>query len=190
MIDTVKEFITQHSAQLTDYAFVAGYISALAALTLLLLFFMFLYLKKNGGRYIYKPHHRPEKILSTIIDVFLEAFIVYAAYTAGIETAFTESVQLFKVMPAFIFAFCIIPVYIVAHFLSFIVIDIVVKTRPGRKFVKFLNNILKTKGGVPDADIERDYICSSDVYCSDLDVCNSVVGCNLFDKAGSDRGGK
>ncbi|MDE7275372.1 MAG: hypothetical protein K2N98_00730 [Lachnospiraceae bacterium] len=152
MIETIKTFIAQHEAAITDLAFITGYLLTLIAVTILILFFCLRYIRKHQ-----KPDEKMIKGYTTtsllqLFDCFTYALIFYAAVTMGIKIGLkAENQIIFNAMPPFIFSLASIPFVFLAFFCSLFMNDKLVNKMSGGML--YLYNRLKKRGDKND-DIE------------------------------------
>jgi hypothetical protein len=158
MIETIKTFIAQHEAAITDLSFIAGYLFFVIAVTVLVLFFCLCYIRKHQ-----KPDEKMIKgytktSLLQLFDCFTYAFIFYAAVTMGIKIGLNAENQIiFNAMPPFIFSLASIPFVFLAFFCSLFMNDKLANKMSGG--ILYLYNRMKKRGdkngdtensGIPD----------------------------------------
>lgn len=166
MIETIKTFIAQHEAAITDLVFITGYLLTLIAVTILILFFCLRYIRKHQ-----KPDEKmikgyTRRSLLDLFDCFTFTFVFYAAFTMGVKAGLNAENQIiFNAMPPFIFSLASIPFVFLAFFCSLFMNDKLANKISGGML--YLYNRLKKKGDKND-DIENTDI--PDISDSDTSV--------------------
>lgn len=124
MIETIKTFIAQHEAAITDLVFITGYLLTLIAVTILILFFCLRYIRKHQ-----KPDEKmikgyTRRSLLDLFDCFTFTFVFYAAFTMGVKAGLNvENRILFDVIPPFIFSLSLVPFFFLMFFASLFMND-------------------------------------------------------------------
>lgn len=175
MIETIKTFIAQHKAAVTDFSFIAGYLLFIIAATILVLFF--------GLRYIRARQTPDEKTIKgftkdsllLLLDYLTFITFFYIGHTIGIKTGLNEKLTLFfDTFPPFLYSLMFIPFMFFAFFAAEYLNDRFLYKKMNQG-IRYLRGRMKKRGDRND-DTESTDI--PDVHSRDS--CGSYVDDRIY----------
>lgn len=156
-MQTITDFLKNNEAAITDFCFNAGYVLSAVVLSLIALFFFYLYMKKRYGFNVRKSFGY---LCKDILSYFLTVALVYFAFALGIKTGLSDSTVLFDTMSVYVYALVIIPIFFVASFFAVLAVGI---------FEKFLQRG-RFHDGFKSTDISDITVGTSGGVCDDTAV--------------------
>lgn len=154
MIETIKTFIAQHEAAITDLSFLAGHLLSIIAATILVLFF--------GLRYIRRRQKPDEKMIKgftkdsllLLLDYLMFITFFLIGHTMGIKEGLNEELTLFfDTFPPFLYSIMFIPLMLLCFFAAEYLNDRFLYEKMNQG-IRYLLGRMK-KGGDRNDDIEN-----------------------------------
>lgn len=156
-MQTITDFLKNNEAAITDFCFNAGYALSAVVLSVIVLFFSYLYMKKRYGFNVKKSFGY---LCKDILSYFLTVALVYFAFALGIKTGLSDSAFLFDTMSVYVYALVIIPIFFVVSFFAVLAVGI---------FEKFLQRG-RFHDGFKSTDISDITAGTSGDVCNDTAV--------------------
>lgn len=175
MITTIKTFIAQHEAAITDLSFLAGYLLSIIAATVLVLFFALLYIRKRQ-----KPDEKTVKgftkdSLLLLLDYLMFITFFCIGHSIGIKDGLNEELMpFFDTFPPFLYSLMFIPLMLLCFFAAEYLNDRFLYERMNQG-IRYLRGRMK-KGGDRNDGTENTDI--PDVHSRDS--CGSYVDDRIY----------
>lgn len=146
MITTIKTFIEQHEAAITDLSFLAGYLLSIIAATILVLFFGLCYIRKRQ-----KPDEKTVKgftkdSLLLLLDFFMFITFFCIGHTIGIKDGLNEELTpFFDTFPPFLYSLTFVPLMLFCFFIAEYLNDRLLYNKMD-KGIRYLRGRMKKRG--------------------------------------------